>query len=116
MVFKAYVAQPAPDDVDLDASLQQVDGSGVAEEMWCHASWLLAITVQEAAMLSHDLVDAEPSEGCPRTRAEHRTRCGGRMGFLQEHSQVPSRFRPERAGPPPVALAVQLDTGFRFQL
>ena len=50
--------EPAPDDVHLDASLEEVNRRRVAEQVRADVS-LGAIVVEVTGVASHDLVDAK---------------------------------------------------------
>jgi len=71
--FELDVAQPASDDVELNAGLQQVNGCGVPEHMGRDAPGLLTGPIEGSPVPTDELVDAEPSEWLPWARAEHVT-------------------------------------------
>ena len=67
------MAQPAPDHVDLDASLEQVHGGGVPEDVRADPPRGGGV-VEACAMTPHDFVDAEARERLSMRRENRRLR------------------------------------------
>ena len=102
------MTEPAADHVHLDASLEEVDGRGVAEDMRADAAAGAGV-VEAGGVAAHDLVDAEAGERSPACREDRGCGAGCRAGRLEQRAEQFGGLSPQRAGPPLVALAVQAD-------
>ena len=103
--------EPAANDIDLDAGLKEMDSRGVAEDVRRNVTASGAcIDLEPSDVAANDLVDAEARQGTPRVPDEHRlVGACDRAAVVDEESQLARGLLPEWAGPPLVALAVQVD-------
>jgi len=112
--FQALVTQPGADDIDLDASLQEMDGGGVAKHMGgdCRRAGIGPPLRQMASVAPNDLVDPEAGESLATVRGEYRALClTCHRLLLQQSLQKAGGLPPERADAPLVALAMEPDEG-----
>ena len=58
------MAKPSPNDIDLDACFQQVDGRGMSQGVGENAAVTFSqgTTLQTSRVSLHDLVDSKPCE------------------------------------------------------
>jgi len=107
------VTQPAANHVDFDASFEQVDRSRVPKHVRRNGARRARRFVEKRPdNAPNDLVDPEPRQVASLAGYEH--------GFLwrsTSHQRAKQRhgFRPEGAGPPFVAFAVEMCAGLFFE-
>ena len=79
------MAEPCPDDIDLDACLEQVDGGAMAKGVWVQTVVLLSqcAAFQRGGLSFDDFVDSESCERLPLLRKEHRRCLFSRIGSYQ---------------------------------
>jgi hypothetical protein len=100
------VTEPAPDYVDLDAGLEEVNGGRVAKDVGADPT-SGARVIEASSMAAHDLVDAKAGEWLSTCREDRAVRRRWRVHRLEQRGQKSSRLAPEWACAPLVALAVQ---------
>jgi len=76
------MAEPSPDDIDLDACFEEVDGGAMAKGVWVQTMVLLpqCAAFQRGGVPLNDFVDSESCERLPLLRKEHRRCLLGRIG------------------------------------
>jgi len=105
------VAEPAPDDIDLDTGLKQVHRRRVTEDVRPDPT---VASLEAACVSAHELVDAEAGQRLSVTRLEHRTVRDTRTA--EQFTELPCRLCLERAGPPLVTLAMESRTRRRCEV
>jgi len=67
------MAEPSPDDIDLDACFEEVYGGAMAEGVWVQTVVLLpqCAAFQRGGVPLNDFVDSESCERLPLLRKEH---------------------------------------------
>ena len=105
------MAEPSPDDIDLDACFEEVYGGAMAEGVWVQTVVLLpqCAAFQRGGVPLNDFVDSESCERLPLLRKEHRRCLLGRIGCHQLRQQCHS-FRPQRTTAPFVSFPVEADS------
>ncbi len=109
------MAEPAADDVDFDAGLQEVYRGGMPEEMRRHMSGLWAAGIPGSGVAPYDFVDSETREGEAAPRAKDwLVRCRALLG--KEPLEMSYRLIPQRTDAPLISLAMKADLRRRLEL